>query len=146
MRSWIEIESFVVNGDTLGFDVEGTILECKLKELLPPGDSLSIEISFKEKIRRRVGRAGYMGRHYDIAQWYPKMVVYDRKGWHPDQFRIGEFYGEFATYDVSISLPEDYVVVATGVPVSGDPGWDRARMEAGGPISKHAKAQMARRG
>jgi len=146
MRSWIEIESFAVNGDTVRFDVNGTILECELKELLLPGDSLSIEISFKEKIRRRVGRAGYMGRHYDLAQWYPKMVVYDKNGWHPDQFRIGEFYGEFATYNVSISLPEDYVVVATGVPVSGDPGWDRARMEAGGPISKHAKQQMARWG
>ena len=38
MRSWIEIESFFVNGDTLEFDVNGTILECRLKELLHPGD------------------------------------------------------------------------------------------------------------
>ena len=72
-----------------------------------------------------LGRSGYSGEQYNMAQWYPKMVVYDQNGWHPDQYRMGEFYGEFGAFDVSITLPERYVVAATGVSVSGDPGWKK---------------------
>jgi len=145
MRGWIDIDTLMVDGKGLDFQVDGTILECELPEPLLPGDSITIDLSFREKIRRRVGRAGYMGRHYDIAQWYPKMVVYDRYGWHPDQLRMGEFYGEFATYDVSITLPEDYIIAATGEPVEGDPGWERAKSETGGAMSGKAGSMMKRR-
>src|SRR6266516_1163110 len=69
-------------------------------------------------------------RRFDFAQWYPKVVVYDRFGWedHP-LYPAGEFYGEFATYDVTLDLPEDQVIGATGVPVEGDPGWDHAKAD-----------------
>ncbi|MBN2185654.1 MAG: hypothetical protein JW746_10030 [Candidatus Krumholzibacteriota bacterium] len=124
-RGWIEIDSFIINGRPDSFTVEGTILKTALSKPLPPGGRLTIELSFTEKIRERLGRAGFKGDHYDMGQWYPKMVVYDKKGWHPDQFLMGEFYGEFGTYDVHITLPEEYVVAATGIPVSGDPGWEK---------------------
>ncbi len=126
-RGWIDIGQFKVNGSDADFEVKGTILSSQFSRTLPPGGEATIEIEFTEKIRRRIGRAGYMGRHYDLAQWYPKMVVYDKLGWHPDQFEMGEFYGEFGTFDVRITLPRDYVVAATGVCLSGDPGWDRNR-------------------
>jgi hypothetical protein len=122
-RGWIDIDSFKVGGVETQFEVDGTILSGSFSRPLRPGATIDFEIVFTEKIRKRIGRAGYVGRRYDLAQWYPKMVVYDERGWHADQFRIGEFYGEFGTYDVSITLPGDYVVAATGQPVSGDPGW-----------------------
>src|SRR6185295_1700933 len=72
-------------------------------------------------------RQGRRGRHWDLAQWYPKVAVYDRGGWEFNALQpAGEFYGEFGTYDVTLILPQDQVIGATGVPVSGDPGWTRA--------------------
>jgi len=124
-RGWIEIDSMTVGGERSKFTYSGTVLIGNFPRPLPPGGTVTFDMSFREKIRRRIGRAGYVGNHYDMAQWYPKIAVYDKTGWHQDQFRTGEFYGEFGTYDVSITLPNQYVIAATGLPVEGDPGWTR---------------------
>lgn len=131
-RGWMDVSKLSVDGRDIDFIVEGTILEASFPRPLPPGGRTTIEVDFTEKIRKTLGRSGYTGQHYDMAQWYPKMAVYDKLGWHPDQFRIGEFYGEFGDYDVSITLPDDYVVAATGICVSGDPGWKEDRGEGSG--------------
>jgi hypothetical protein len=56
-----------------------------------------------------------MEQAYQITQWYPKPAVYDRKGWHPIPYLDqGEFYAEFGNYEVQITLPDNYVVAATG--------------------------------
>jgi hypothetical protein len=130
-RGWMDVTGLNVGGEELSFTVEGTILHAELPGPLPPGGEMVIEVAFTERIRPVLGRAGYQGSHYTMAQWYPKMAVYDARGWHKDQFRMGEFYGEFGTFDVHITLPDEYVIVATGVPVSGDPGWTSNRRGAG---------------
>ena len=132
-RGWMDVTSLGADGGEIPFTVDGTILRAELPEPLPPGGETTIEVAFTEKIRPVLGRAGYKGSHYTMAQWYPKMAVYDALGWHDDQFRMGEFYGEFGTFDVHITLPEEYVIAATGVPVSGDPGWERRGGVSGGP-------------
>ena len=77
-------------------------------------------------------RQGRRGRHWDFAQWYPRIAVYDRGGWqeHP-LMPQGEFYGEFGRYDVTVDVAADQVIGATGVPVEGDPGWEGAAAIAG---------------
>ena len=78
--------------------------------------------------RRSIADRGGKGRHYDFSQWYPKVAVYDRGGWEAQPFiPNGEMYGEFGTFDVTLNLAADQVVGATGVPVAGDPGWERAK-------------------
>src|SRR5258706_1293944 len=58
---------------------------------------------------------GHIGESYQISQWYPKPAVYDMYGWHPIPYLDqGEFYSEFGSFDVSITLPKNYVVGATG--------------------------------
>jgi aminopeptidase N len=123
-RGYLDISDVSVDGTPVSPRIDDTIAEFDLPKSLLPGGSIEVSLSFKEKIRRHFGRAGYRGKHYDLAQWYPKVVVYDENGFHPDKFRYrGEFYGEFGNFDVFIDVPENYVVAATGVLRAGDPGW-----------------------
>src|SRR5437660_1157787 len=84
-------------------------------DLEPAGGTVRLELEWFEKVRKHVGHSGWRKDHYDVARWYPKMAVYDRSGWHatPEHDRGGD-YGEFATYDVSLTVPRDFVVGATG--------------------------------
>jgi hypothetical protein len=123
-RSYMNLHNVTIDGDSAEVDVDDTIAHMNLPKPLAPGDSMTIRLRFESRIRKRLGRAGYVGDHYDFAQWYPKVVVYDEKGFHPDKHMAGEFYGEFGTFDVSITLPSHYVVAATGTVAAGDPGWD----------------------
>src|SRR5882672_9243191 len=109
---------------------DSTIAHWTLPRPLAPGDSLAVEIDWQARPSTLPRRQGRQGRRFDFAQWYPKVVTYDRYGWedHP-LYPGGEFYGEFATYDVLFDLPQDQVIGATGVPVEGDPGWDKAKAD-----------------
>jgi hypothetical protein len=123
-KSWIDLSNLRIDGAPVEARVDDTIASMTLPSPLPPGDTLHVDFEWNGKVRKGFDRAGYRGDHYDFAQWYPKVVVYDEKGFHPDKFEAGEFYGEFGTFDVHIELPEHFVVAATGVVAGGDPGWD----------------------
>ena len=137
-----------VMGETLRPDYpyapDSTIAHWTLPRPLSPGDSLVVEIDWQARPSTVPRRQGRRGRRFDFAQWYPKVVVYDRYGWedHP-LYPAGEFYGEFATYDVTLDLAEDQVIGATGVPVCGDPGWERARAVPGASIDYQRDAYGA---
>lgn len=82
---------------------------------LLPGDSIQIGTPFIVKLPTYYSRSGHDGQQYMVCQWYPKPAVYDRKGWHPMPYLDqGEFYSEFGSFTVNITLPSDYVVGATG--------------------------------
>lgn len=95
-----------------------TIDICKvfLTEPLRPGDSIIITTPFRVKIPKGISsRLGHMGESYQISQWFPKPAVYNRFGWHPMPYLDqGEFFGEFGTFDVYITLPDNYIVGASG--------------------------------
>jgi len=113
---------------TYPFAPDSTIAGFPLPRPLAPGDSVTVDVEWQSRLSVIPRRQGRAGRRFDFAQWYPKVVVYDRFGWelHP-LYLAGEFYGEFAEYDVALDLAADQVVAATGVPVEGDPGWMAAR-------------------
>lgn len=83
---------------------------------LLPGKSITVTTPFRVKIPSgSISRLGHIGESYQITQWYPKPAVYDRNGWHQMPYlNQGEFYSEFGSFDVSITLPSNYVVGATG--------------------------------
>src|SRR5882762_4791453 len=110
---------------------DSTVAHWTLPRPLAPGDSLVVEVDWQARPSTLPRRQGRQGRRFDFAQWYPKVVVYDRYGWedHP-LYPGGEFYGEFATYDVVLDLARDQVIGATGVPVEGDPGWEKAKADS----------------
>ena len=109
------------------FAPDSTIVRFLLPRPLLPGDSLSLDLDWDARPSTTPRRQGRQGRRFDFAQWYPKVVVYDRYGWaERPLYPAGEFYGEFGSFLVDLDVPSDQVVGATGVPVCGDPGWERA--------------------
>jgi hypothetical protein len=87
-----------------------------LKSPLKPGEKITVSTPFRVKIPSgKISRLGHVGESFQITQWYPKPAVYDKEGWHQMPYLTqGEFYSEFGSFDVSITLPENYVVGATG--------------------------------
>jgi hypothetical protein len=122
---------------------DSTVVRLPLPTPLAAGQSLTVEFAWNARPATLPRRQGRRGRSYDFAQWYPKVAVYDRDGWKPNALvPAGEFYGEFGTFDVTLVLPNDQVVGATGVPVSGDPGW--ARVAAPGTSAPRLAADAYR--
>ena len=112
------------------FAPDSTIVRFPLPRALLPGGSVTVSMGWEARPSTVPRRQGRRGRQYDFAQWYPRVVAYDRFGWneHP-LYPAGEFYGDFGDFRVTLDVPEDQVVGATGVPVCGDPGWQRTNRE-----------------
>jgi hypothetical protein len=92
------------------------IIKVVLPQPLPPKQKITITTPFHVKLPYNFSRGGYNGQSFQLTQWYPKPAVYDRKGWHPMPYLDqGEFYSEFGSYDVRITVPKTFVVAATGV-------------------------------
>lgn len=118
-RGYIEDLNFKINGKQVFFsyyEKQADIAVINFAEPLLPGESIIIETPFRVKIPGDFSRMGHQDQAYQITQWYPKPAVYDREGWHPMSYLdLGEFYAEFGSFDVFITLPENYFVAATGV-------------------------------
>jgi len=117
-RGYINRLDFKVNGITANLEDHPQYIDVA-KLILPtpilPGQTIKITTPFHEKIPINFSRGGHVGKAYQITQWYPKPAVYDNKGWHPIPYLDqGEFYSEFGNFQVQITVPEDYVVAATG--------------------------------
>jgi peptidase M1-like protein len=111
---------------------DSTVAALPLPAPLAPGGSVTVVMDWDARLSTLPRRQGRRGRHYDFAQWYPRIAVYDRTGWaYQPLLPQGEFYGEFAAYDVTLDLAADQVVGATGVPVEGSPGWTVSDFERG---------------
>ena len=86
-----------------------------LPKPLAPGQSVTITTPFYVKMPYVSSRMGYTDKMLSITQWYPKPAVYDRYGWHAFPYLDqGEFYSEYGSFDVKITVPSQYVVAATG--------------------------------
>lgn len=106
---------------------DSTVMAIALPTRLAPKGVATVDIKWASRMATIPRRQGRAGRHYDWAHWYPRIAVYDTAGWETQVLLPqGEFYGEFATYDVTLDVPADQVIAATGVVTSGDPGWTHA--------------------
>jgi len=88
----------------------------RLKEPIQAGASTTIRTPFHLKLPKLFSRAGYTDNAFQVTQWFPRTAVYDMDGWHPLPYlNQGEFYNDFGDYDVTITVPEDYIIASTGV-------------------------------
>jgi len=118
-RGWIDSLNFQVNGEDVKWNYDEEHIDiCKinLNSVLQSGQKIVVTTPFKVKLPSGdISRMGHVGESYQITQWYPKPAVFDQSGWHAMPYLTqGEFYSEFGSFDVSITLPKNYVVGATG--------------------------------
>ncbi|MCU0441937.1 MAG: M1 family metallopeptidase [Bacteroidia bacterium] len=131
-RGKIDSLSFTVNKNVVDWKLTEHIdvAKIRLSSKLLPGDSIRIETPFRVFIPKVVSRMGHEGQLYCITQWYPKPAVYDANGWNPMPYLDqGEFYSEFGSFTVNLTLPQNYVVAATGRLQNEDERkwlWDRS--------------------
>ena len=124
-RGFIDGLDFVVDGVKVNWVLDEQYIDiCRISLASPlkSGGKITIRTPFHVKIPKGIySRLGHIGESYQITQWYPKPAVYDVKGWHAMPYLDqGEFYSEFGSYDVSITLPQNYVLGATGDLVDGE--------------------------
>ena len=119
LNGYIDSLDFKIDGQPIQWNLlpgQPDICQLWLSKGLRYGDTIIIATPFHVKIPKGVtSRLGHIGESYQISQWYPKPAVYDKNGWHQMAYQDqGEFYSEFGSFDVSITLPENYIVGSTG--------------------------------
>lgn len=112
------IDSLTVNGRAAMPRVDDTMMRVDLGRPIPPGGgraTIAMRFSFRipDHGSDRMGRDSML---YQIAQWYPRMAVYDDvRGWNTEPYLgQGEFYLEFGDYEFTITVPAGYIVAASG--------------------------------
>ena len=114
-----EIRNLVTNGSKATSDVHQTQMRVALSEpLAPHGGKVTIAMDYSFSVPEhgsdRMARDGPL---YEIAQWYPRVDVYDDvRGWNTDQYLgQGEFYLEYGDINFAVTVPAGYVVAGSGV-------------------------------
>lgn len=113
------------DGSTLQYTIVKTMMRVELPKPMNNGDQFTFQIDWSYNINDRMidgGRSGYEyfpkdgNYNYTIAQFYPRMAVYDDKeGWQNKQFLgRGEFTVPFGDFNMKITVPADFIVGATG--------------------------------
>ena len=94
-----------------------TTTQVDLAEPLAPGKTATFDIAWHFLIPEHgADRMGRDGALYELAQWYPRMAVYDDvRGWNTEPYLgQGEFYLDYGDYNVAVTVPAGYIVAATG--------------------------------
>ena len=111
------LESLTIGGKEVKRTRYGTTLRVDLERAIAPGGFVDLRAQWRFVVPPQAGgRMGHDGSLYEIAQWYPRVAVYDDvKGWnHEPYIGAGEFYLEYGDFDVTITVPDANIVAATG--------------------------------
>lgn len=118
----VQIAEVSAGGTPLGHHVHDTLLRVELPQPIRAGATFEFDIAWSftvpQKVFRRYGTwKCKQGIVWELAQWFPAVAVYDDvHGWNTLPYLgTGEFYTNYGTYDLSITVPRDHLVVATGV-------------------------------
>ena len=115
------IESFTqtVGGKNVALKLRDneTVTKVDLAQPLAPGKTATLQAAWHFAIPEHgADRMGRDGSLYEIAQWYPRVNVYDDvRGWNTEPYLgQGEFYLEYGNFNLSVTVPSGYIVAATG--------------------------------
>ncbi len=96
-----------------------TVFQVTLPKPVPPGATVKFSLTFHDILPEVVERTGYKHDFDMVGQWFPKVGVWWKNAWNCHQFHAStEFFADFGTFDVKITLPKNEVVGAGGDLVS----------------------------
>ena len=113
-----------------GNSQDKTVMEVQLPRPIAPGVDVTFKIAFKAKFGEAVARSGYKRDYVLGGQWFPKVGVWwkssgsspkpdpneTKYGWNCHQYHNStEFFADYGTFDVNLTLPSNFVVGASGV-------------------------------
>ena len=108
-----------------------TVFQVKLPRPIAPGQDVVFKIKFKATFPQVIARTGYKRTFLLAGQWFPKVGVWWHGQWNCHQFHaMTEFFADFGTFDVKVTLPSNYVIGATGVQVSDQDNHDGSKTVA----------------
>lgn len=126
----VTVSDVVVAGDTLqeeslyalrtgtaGYAILGTRMLIVPSTAVPSGGQVDLSMDWQFEVPEAgAPRMGQDGEVFYLGYWYPQMAVYDDvNGWTAELYQgDGEFYMGYGSYDVSITVPEGWLVRATG--------------------------------
>jgi len=129
----LENAEFIAPDD--GNEKDMTVLRVPLETPVRPGETIELVITFEAKLPRVFARTGYAGNFFMVAQWFPKIGVYEPQGmrgreeggWNCHQFHSNtEFYADYGVYEVSMTVPKDNVLGASGLLLTAEDIGDTA--------------------
>ena len=92
-----------------------TVCQIRSAKPVPNGQSITFKIEFETKQPLPVSRTGAIRNYHFVGQWFPKIGVWWHNAWNCHQFHpMTEFFADYGVYDVKITVPQGYVVGATG--------------------------------
>ncbi|MBV2210125.1 MAG: M1 family metallopeptidase [Thermomonas sp.] len=106
-----------------GPKTDRSVVRIDLPQPVAAGASTTLDIDFFDQLPRVVARTGYYGSFHLVGQWFPKIGVLELPGergataprWNAHEFHLhSEFYADYGSYDVRITVPKGYTVGATG--------------------------------
>ncbi|MBB3833478.1 hypothetical protein FHR55_001688 [Xanthomonas arboricola] len=118
------------------FIVDDTRMRVDLPQpLAGQGKALTLHIRYRYRIPGTWGgRTAYSaskhGEIYEIAQWYPRMAVYDDlRGWDTQPYLGSEFYLEYGNFDYAVTVPDGFVVAGSGALTNPEQVLSRAQQQ-----------------
>jgi hypothetical protein len=112
-----------------GNEEDRTVFSVDLPDPVGNGETARVQIEWEAQLPRVRRRTGYKDDFLLVAQWFPKLGVYEAgRGWNCHQFHMNtEFFSDYGTYEVTLDLPIEYEgrVGASGVKVNDSPRGDR---------------------
>ncbi len=135
---WVKINSLRVRGGsplTVNEIEDGTLARADLPSPVAPGETITLELEYQAQLPKVFARTGFAKDFFMVGQWFPKLGVWQDAGWNAYPFHANsEFFSDFGTYDVTITMPKNYVVGATGMPTKAKENGDDTRT-----VSYHAE-------
>jgi hypothetical protein len=128
--SWgyCHLSTVTLGGQALGghFGEDESVYWIRLPRMVQPGETIQVELSWEDRFPRIVARSGWekgdspaSARFLMGAQWFPKVGVYQGDTWNCHAYHANtEFFSDFGTYDVELSLPNLLLLAHTGTQVN----------------------------